>query len=80
MEDADIVERIDELVEEVHKLESEHHAMGLSGAEREHLSELQVEIDRNWDLLRQRRALRHAGQDPEEAEERPSKVVEAYSQ
>jgi hypothetical protein len=39
-----------------------------------------VEIDRSWDLLRQRRARRRAGEDPNRAVERPAQVVEGYSQ
>jgi hypothetical protein len=37
-------------------------------------------LDQCWDLLRQRRALRGAGRDPDEAHVRPAKVVENYEQ
>jgi hypothetical protein len=37
-----------------------------------------VELDRLWDLLRQRRALRSAGADPDEASERDADTVEGY--
>ncbi len=33
-----------------------------------------------WDLLRQRRAKRNAGQDPETAEQRSAGTVEGYLQ
>jgi Protein of unknown function (DUF2630) len=44
------------------------------------LEEIRVELDRLWDLLRQRNALREAGRDPDEATERSAEVVEKYWQ
>lgn len=44
------------------------------------LEEIRVELDRLWDLVRQRTALREAGRDPEEASERSAEVVERYWQ
>jgi Protein of unknown function (DUF2630) len=44
------------------------------------LEEIRVELDRLWDFLRQRTALREAGLDPEEASERSADVVEKYWQ
>jgi Protein of unknown function (DUF2630) len=44
------------------------------------LEEIRVELDRLWDFLRQRNALREAGRDPEEASERSAEVVEKYWQ
>ncbi len=44
------------------------------------VEEIGVELDRLWDLLRQRRALRDAGEDPERASERSADVVERYWQ
>jgi hypothetical protein len=41
---------------------------------------IRVELDQCWDLLRQRRALRDAGQDPNRARVRPASVVEKYEQ
>jgi hypothetical protein len=41
---------------------------------------VQVSLDQCWDLLRQRRALRNAGLDPDSARERPADVVEGYQQ
>jgi hypothetical protein len=46
----------------------------------ERLEEIRVELDRLWDLLRQRRALRGAGDDPDLASERSPDVVEKYWQ
>jgi hypothetical protein len=39
-----------------------------------------VQLDQCWDLLRQRRARRAAGQDPDAAAVRPADVVEHYQQ
>ena len=44
------------------------------------LEEIRVELDRLWDLLRQRRALRNAGDDPDKASERSADVIERYWQ
>jgi len=41
---------------------------------------LKVELDQCWDLLRQRRALREFGKDPDQAAVRPASVVEKYEQ
>jgi Protein of unknown function (DUF2630) len=75
MDDA-IRRRIDELATEEHALRSSGHA--ITEAERARLHELEVTLDRTWDLLRQRQARREAGQDPEGARERPAGVVEGY--
>ena len=48
--------------------------------ERRRARELEVTLDRLWDLLRQRRALRDAGRSPDEAIERPAGTVEGYLQ
>ena len=44
------------------------------------LEKIQVELDQCWDLLRQRRALREFGRDPDGATVRPASVVERYEQ
>jgi hypothetical protein len=80
VDDAEIVSHIDNLVEEEHRLERSHADQGLSPEERERLRQLEIQLDRMWDLLRQRRARRHAGQDPDTAEPRPSTTVERYQQ
>ena len=46
--------------------------------ERSQLSDIEVQLDQCWDLLRQRDALRRAGKDPDDAEVRPPNVVEGY--
>lgn len=44
------------------------------------LEAIRVELDQCWDLLRQRRALRDAGKNPDQAHVRPASVVEKYEQ
>ena len=61
-------------------LEEAHVGQGLSPQEEEKLRTIEVSLDQCWDLLRQRRARRDAGQDPDEAEARPAPVVEGYKQ
>jgi Protein of unknown function (DUF2630) len=73
--DKNVLGHIEELVTEEKKL----YAQGeMSDAERERLAKINVELDRCWDLLRQRRALREYGRNPDEAEVRPARVVENY--
>lgn len=78
--DDDLVQRIDRLVAEEHELHGRHHGGGVSDEERARLDALEVQLDQCWDLLRQRRARRAAGQDPAEAQVRPEDVVERYQQ
>jgi Protein of unknown function (DUF2630) len=80
MSDAEIVNQIDQLVEQEHALQRGHAQDELSGEERERLRTIEVQLDQCWDLLRNRRAKRHAGQDPDQAEPRPAEVVEHYRQ
>ena len=80
MEDTELIQRISELAEEEHQLERSHASDGLSAAEKERLRSLEVALDQCWDVLRQRRARRSAGQDPDDAVVRPSEVVEGYQQ
>ena len=49
-------------------------------AETERLRAVEVELDQCWDLLRQRRALRDAGADPNQAKARDADTVERYQQ
>jgi Protein of unknown function (DUF2630) len=80
MNDREIVEQISRLAEEEHRLEETHVGEGLSSDEADQLRAIEVALDQCWDLLRQRRARRSAGQDPDEAEARPGSVVERYWQ
>lgn len=79
--DSEIVRLIDGLVEEEHRLERGHASEeGLDAGQRDRLKQLEVQLDQAWDLLRQRRARRHAGLDPSDARTRDSDVVEHYQQ
>ncbi len=80
MNDDELHRRIDELVAEEHRLERAHVGKALSEAEQQRLHELGVQLDRYWDLLRQREARRRAGLDPDGAQERSADVVEGYRQ
>jgi hypothetical protein len=53
---------------------------GLTEEQRKRLDGLQIELDRTWDLLRQRRARRETGRNPEYASERDATTVEHYEQ
>jgi Protein of unknown function (DUF2630) len=80
MEDRDTLQRINQLVDEEHELLRRHGSDGLEQADRERLDHLQVELDRCWDLLRQRRARREFGVDPDDAQPRSERTVEGYLQ
>ena len=79
MDDSELTRRIAELVDEEHRLENSEHSPhdqeGANGG-----SERKLELARAGDLLRQRRARRHAGVDPDGAVERPAGTVEGYQQ
>jgi len=78
--DSSIHDAIDRMVDEEHQLWQREAAGDASDSDRERLEALRVSLDQCWDLLRQRRARRDAGQDPEGAEIRPAQVVERYEQ
>lgn len=80
MDDLDVVRRIGELSDEEHDLERAHIGEEWSDEESERLRAIEVALDQCWDLLRQRRARRSAGQDPDDAAVRPADTVEGYQQ
>jgi Protein of unknown function (DUF2630) len=81
MDDMDIFDRINRLSHEEEDLYSEAGAGdGLTQAASDRLRDINVELDRSYDLLHQRQAKRSAGQDPAEAQVRPGDVVERYQQ
>jgi hypothetical protein len=84
MSDESIAARIERLVAEEHQLRARERidrsdTEALEG-DRERLRSVEVELDRCWDLLRQRRALRDAGADPDAATVRDAGTVEGYRQ
>ncbi len=84
MSDESIADRIDRLVSEEHELRHREEADHLDAArlesDQERLRAVEIELDRCWDLLRQRRALRDAGANPDEAHVRDADTVERYWQ
>ena len=80
MEDQNVIERINELAHEEHELFQKASTGGLDPKQHERLKWLEVSLDQCWDLLRQRRARRHAGLNPEEAQVRDPEIVEHYQQ
>jgi Protein of unknown function (DUF2630) len=79
MDDAQIHDQIEKLVAEEHEL-YERGEGGLSKSEHDRLESIKVSLDQCWDLLRQRRALREAGYDPNAASVRDPETVEGYEQ
>ena len=81
MADEQLSDRIERLVAEeqplFHRGDSQH---GLADADHRRLESIRLELDQCWDLLRQRRALRRAGRDPETASPRSSDTVDHYLQ
>lgn len=75
--DQPVLNYIQRLVAEEHRL---YQRGKIPQADRKRLAEVQVELDQCWDLLRQRRALRDVGLDPEDAQVRPPQIVENYEQ
>ena len=84
MSDESIAARIERLVSEEHELREREQTDSPNPAaleeDKERLRTVEVELDRCWDLLRQRRALRDAGSDPEQAQVRDADTVEHYQQ
>jgi hypothetical protein len=73
--DQTVLAHIEHLVNEEKAL----YARGMiSDPEKARLNAINVELDRCWDLLRQRRALREFGRNPDDAQARPASVVENY--
>jgi Protein of unknown function (DUF2630) len=73
--DQAVLAQIERLLAEEHRM---YERGKLSDADRVRLKEITVELDQLWDLLRQRRALREFGKDPNDARIRPPEVVEKY--
>ena len=80
MDDSQIHGSIEQLVAEEHALWEREAAGDVSEGDRARLREIGVSLDQCWDLLRQRRALREAGGDPDAAAARRSEIVEGYEQ
>ncbi len=84
MSDESIAARIERLVAEEHELrrreEVDSKDVNVLEEDQKRLAAVQIELDRCWDLLRQRRAREEFGQDPDEAQVRDADTVERYLQ
>ncbi|MBV8695273.1 MAG: DUF2630 family protein [Chloroflexi bacterium] len=80
MDDTEILHHIQKLVDEEHELMGLKAQGKLEGDEHARIQALEVALDQCWDLLRQRRARRSAGLNPEDAHVRPPDIVEHYKQ
>ena len=80
MDDDNIVARIGELSDEEYRLERSHGGEPMSRSERDRPRAIEVSPDQRWDRLRQRRARRSAGRDPDQASVSAASVVEGYRQ
>ena len=78
MDDRAIHQHIEDVVAEEERLLQT--GRGLTAPEHDRLRAVQIELDRYWDLLRQRRARREAGLDPDDASIRDADTVERYEQ
>jgi hypothetical protein len=78
-DDKSIISRIDDLVAEEKDLRAKHAAGEINDTdEHARLKAVEVELDQCWDLLRQRRARREFGENPDEAQARSADTVEGY--
>ena len=80
MNDTQIHEHIENLIAEEHRLLEHGDSGGLDPRRSRAPRPISVRLDQYWDLLRQRRARRDAGQDPGVAHLRTGEVVEHYQQ
>jgi hypothetical protein len=76
--DSKVQDHIEQLVAEEHRLLGHSSEQGLSQADHKRLAAVRVELDRYWDLLRQRRAYEEFGEDPDGASLRDEATVENY--
>ncbi len=79
MDDQAVLKQINKLARQEHELFERESQGRATEADREQLRRLEVTLDQCWDLLRQRRARRAAGLDPDRARVRDEKTVEGYT-
>jgi hypothetical protein len=78
VDDQQILSRVNDLVDEEHRLRGQ--GGGLTSDDRERLQAIERDLDQCWDVLRQRRAHREFGENPDDAAVRPQGEVEGYLQ
>ena len=76
--DESVSNHIEHLVAEEHRLAEGHAGRRLSPDDQDRLEQVRVELDRYWDLLRQRRAREEFGNDPDRVSLRDEKTVEGF--
>lgn len=77
MDDKTLLQHITDLVDEENRLRADTQS---PDQHRERIAALEVQLDQCWDLLRQRRARREFGQNPDDAQVRDKDTVEKYIQ
>jgi hypothetical protein len=80
MDDSTLRAQIEELVAEERQLTEEAAGHGPDDARHKRLAEVKVELDRAWDLLRQREAHEEFKLDPDDTSVRDADTVEGYEQ
>ena len=80
MNDTEVLQNIQKLVQEEHELMQHAEGVGLTDEQYARMKQLEVSLDQCWDLLRQRRARREMGLNPDEAKVRDPEIVEHYQQ
>ena len=78
MDDATVRDQIEELVAEEQQLRRGAEGAGPDEARHARLEEIKVELDRCWDLLRQREAHEEFSLDPDNTSPRDADTVEGY--
>lgn len=80
MDDSSVRTKIEQLVEEEHTLLAAGEGSGPDPEKHQRLEQVKVELDRCWDLLRQRRGRDEFGNDPDSVSARDENTVEGYQQ
>ncbi len=80
MDDPQVLKQIEALVDEERKLLAPHPDGEHPPGSHDRLKSIEINLDQCWDLLRQRRALRSTGTNPDEAHVRDATTVERYEQ
>ena len=80
MDDESIRNRIESMVDEEQQLLRDAEGAGPDESRHARLQELRIELDRCWDLLRQRKGREEFGLDPENVHARDADTVEKYEQ
>jgi len=80
VDDSTVQAKIEQLVEEEQALLRSGEGSDPDPGDRQRLEQVKVELDRCWDLLRQRRAREEFGQDPDDVSARDADTVEHFQQ